>query len=47
MWKSKKFKDMDLIDRGDYYISQNYDHASVRFNFDIDMGVGRINFSYR
>lgn len=44
---SSNIKDMNLIHRGDYFISQNYDDASVTLNLDIDMGVGNINFTYR
>ncbi|NLJ90740.1 MAG: hypothetical protein GX323_07550 [Clostridiales bacterium] len=44
---NSNIKDMNLIKRGDYYISQNYDNASIRINLDIDMGLGNINFSYR
>lgn len=40
---SSNIKDMNLIHREDYYISQNYDDASVTFNLDIDRGVGNIN----
>lgn len=43
---SSNIKDLNLIDRGDYYTSQNYDDANIILNFDIDMGVGNINFSY-
>ncbi len=39
--------DLDLIHRGDYYISQDYDNANVVINLDIDMGLGNIDFSYR
>lgn len=44
---NSNIKDMNLINRGDYYISQNYDDANITINLDIDMGLGNINFSYR
>lgn len=44
---NSNIKDLNLISRGDYYISHNYDDANTRINLDIDMGLGSINFSYR
>ncbi|MDR7869396.1 MAG: DUF5668 domain-containing protein [Tissierellaceae bacterium] len=44
---SSNIKDMNLIARGDYYISRNYDEANVVINMNIDMGLGNIDFSYR
>lgn len=44
---NSNIKDMNLIHRGDYFISQNYDDANITINLDIDMGLGNINFSYR
>ncbi len=39
--------DLNLIHKGDYYISQNYDDMDVVINLDIDMGLGNIDFSYK
>ena len=39
--------DLNLIHKGDYYISQNYDDANVVINLNIDMGLGSIDFRYR
>lgn len=44
---STNINDLDLIHKGDYYISPNYDDANVVINLDIDMGLGSIDFRYR
>lgn len=44
---STNIEDLNLIDYDDYYLSSNYDSASVKINLDIDTGVGKIDFSYR
>lgn len=36
--------DLDLNKNKDYYISPNYENASVKLDLDIDMGVGKIDF---
>ena len=39
--------DLNLTKSGDYYISSNYDEASTKLEFDIDIGVGKIDFKIK
>lgn len=35
---------LNLSKEGDYYVSSNYEEASTKLDFDIDMGVGKVDF---
>jgi len=43
---NSNLKDLNIVKRGDYYISPDYDRAEVTIHLDIDMGVGNIEFIY-
>lgn len=38
---------LNLSKEGDYYVSSNYEEASTKLDFDIDMGVGRVDFKIK
>lgn len=39
--------DLNLIKSGNYYVSSDYEKASTKLEFDIDMGASKINFERR
>lgn len=39
--------DLNLTRLGDYYISSNYEDANTKLEFDIDIGVGKIDFKIK
>lgn len=38
---------LDLIKLGDHYISSNYEEKDIKLDFDISMGVGKIDFKVK
>ena len=44
---SNNIESLNLNYNEDYYSSSNYENAHVKIHIDIDVGVGRIDFSYK
>lgn len=40
-------EDLNLNKLRDHYVSTNYDDASTKLDFDIDMGAGKIDFQFK
>lgn len=45
--KNTQYSGLNMVDKGSYSVSENYDTAAVKIDLDVDMGVGKFSVTAR